>query len=81
MTRQPFAHQDASAMAGAPLALFVDGVFVEHINPSVDPYGYDAIGRTLARLAPRHASVEVLTTCINHPQRSAVDCLICDPED
>ncbi len=79
MTRQPFAHQDASGMAGAPVAIFVDGEFVERVNQQTDPYGFDAIGRILAKLAPRHVSAEALITCVNHAQQSAADCVICDP--
>lgn len=78
MTR-PFAHQDASGAAGAPLAIFVNGDFAEYVNERTDPYGYDAIARILAQRAPQQVSVEVLTECMNHPKQSAVDCLICDP--
>ncbi|MFF0822502.1 hypothetical protein ACFYUR_19235 [Micromonospora haikouensis] len=72
MTRQPFAHQDASGAAGALLAVFIDGHLIQHVDPSVDPDG--------SLTAARHpAWAEVLLTCINHPTVAAVDCLTCDP--
>ncbi|MEV0214395.1 hypothetical protein [Micromonospora sp. NPDC050695] len=80
MPRQPFAHQDASGMAGAGLGIFVNGGFVERVNARTDPYGYDAIARILER-APQPVSAEALIVCINHQTTPAVDCLICDPED
>jgi hypothetical protein len=75
---QPFAHQDASGAAGAPMAVFVDGAFVECVNEQADPYGYDAIARILERAA-QPMRVEALIVCINHPTTAAVDCIICDP--
>lgn len=80
MTRQPFAHQDASGAAGAPLAVFVDDRYHSLVNTATDPYGND----TATFIAASHGHsvrVEVLTTCINHPTTAAVDCVICDPED
>ncbi|MFI1194170.1 hypothetical protein ACH4T9_13045 [Micromonospora sp. NPDC020750] len=79
MTRQPFAHQDASGAAGARLAVFVGGVFTEYVNTATDPYGYDAIARVLSGIAPTSHRVEALLTCGNHPTVAAVDCLACDP--
>lgn len=79
MTRQPFAHQDASGMAGAPVAIFVDGVFAEYVDRKADPYGQYAMERIIADRAPYRPSVEAVTECMNHPKTPAVDCVICDP--
>lgn len=81
MTRKPFAHQDASGMAGAPVAIFVDDVFAEYADLKTDPFGEYARDRIIAEQAPHRPSVEMLTECMNHPRQSAVDCLICDPEE
>lgn len=72
MTRQPFAHQDASGAAGARLGVFIDGHLAEHVDTTTDPYGH-------ATAARHPAGAQVLLACINHPQTPAVDCLTCDP--
>lgn len=72
MSQQPFAHQDASGAAGAPLAIFVNGQLVEHVNTTTDPHG-DITARKAG------SGAEALTVCLNHPDTAAVDCTICDP--
>lgn len=76
--RRSFAHQDASGVACAPLAIFVNGKFAEYVDTKTDPYGLKAMTRIIDGLDVR-VSVEALTECMNHPKQSAVDCLICDP--
>ena len=70
-------HQDAAGESGAPLGVF-DGDRLVELVPADDPHGEAARARVSARLG---RPVEVLLTCPNHPASSAVDCLICVPDE
>lgn len=70
-------HQDFAGKSGAPLGVFDSGKLLELV-PNSDSYGDIARARWAERLG---RPVEILLTCPNHPASSAVDCLICAPDD
>jgi hypothetical protein len=72
------AHQDAAGMSGAPLGIFANGRLVELVDVAADPYGSETARRVAERLGE---SAEALLVCHRHSDTSAVDCLICVPED
>ncbi len=71
-------HQDASGMSGSPLGVFAGDRLIETVDRAADPYGDITAARIAAETGAR---VEVLLICHRHPGVSAVDCLICVPDD
>lgn len=69
-------HQDSASHM--PLGVFAGGNLVELVDPTTDPYGELACARVQAETGLR---CEALLLCPQHLDRSAVDCLICVPED
>lgn len=73
MSTDPFWRQDN----GGPLGIFKDGRLIQLVPDGIkDAYAFRD------RLALRHrvpdGSYEVLKSCAEHPDVSAVDCLDCD---
>lgn len=74
-------HQDHSGAAGAPLAMFnAYGAFISYL-PKDDPSGERTLRSIEWAVGAASQNYEILTTCINHPEVSAVDCTTCVPAD
>ena len=83
MSSESIRRQDASGLAGAPVAVCQNGVVIDVVPRGVDssdqPTRERLFAAVAAKLGVSPMELEILLICHLHPQSSAVDCLECEP--